>query len=186
MGIDRKISVMPYSEFDLKTVRERFGLVLREDMHLFAKISEVEVPNRLREFLDGWSPAALAMNTEKARSEMIIAPILMEAVRLSGHRLNLFSGISLDGDKDHGLIRTCDYLLSRLPERFYLCHPVAVVIEAKSEDIPSGLGHCVAAMLGAKIFNEREGGSETTHDLRRGDHGKYLAFPSVGRFRGLD
>ena len=45
----------------------------------------------------------MAMNTEKARSEMIIAPILMEAVRLSGYRLNLFSGLTLDVDKERGL-----------------------------------------------------------------------------------
>ena len=30
-------------------------------------------------------------------------------------------------------------------------------MEAKREDIPSGLGQCVAAMVGARTFNERAG-----------------------------
>ncbi|HYT92189.1 MAG TPA: hypothetical protein VEL76_25970 [Gemmataceae bacterium] len=148
---------MAYSDFDLRTARERLGLTLREDVDLFAATPEVAVTERLREFLDEWSPAALAMNTEKARSEMIIAPILMEAVRLSAHRLNLFSGITFDVDKDRGLSGVCDYLLARSPERFFLSHPVVAVVEAKREDIPSGLGQCVAAMVGARTFNERAG-----------------------------
>jgi hypothetical protein len=148
---------MAYSDFDLRTARERFGLKLREDLDLFATTGAIEVSVRLREFLEEWGPAALAMNTEKARSEMIIAPILMEAVRLSAHRLNLFSGITFDVDKDRGLSGVCDYLLTRSPERFFLSQPVVAVVEAKREDIPSGLGQCVAAMVGAQTFNERAG-----------------------------
>lgn len=148
---------MAYSDFDLRTARERLGLTLREDVDLFAATPAVQVPGRLRTVLDEWGPAALAMNTEKARSEMIIAPILMEAVQLSAHRLNLFSGITFDVDRERGLSGVCDYLLTRSPERFFLSHPVAAVVEAKREDIPGGLGQCVAAMVGARTFNERSG-----------------------------
>jgi hypothetical protein len=148
---------MAYSDFDLRTARERFALTLREDLDLFVATPEVEVDRQLREFLRVWSPAAVAMNTEKARSEMIIAPILMEAVRLSGYQLNLFSGLSLDVDKDRGLNGVCDYLLALSPERFFLSHPVMAVVEAKREDITGGLGRCVAAMVGAREFNQREG-----------------------------
>jgi hypothetical protein len=148
---------MAYSDFDLRTARERFGLTLREDLDLFAATPEVEVSRELREFLRMWSPAAVAMNTEKARSEMIIAPMLMEAVRLSGFRLNLFSGLSFDVDKERGLTGVCDYLLALSPERFFLSHPVVAVVEAKREDITGGLGQCVAAMVGAREFNQREG-----------------------------
>ncbi len=148
---------MAYSDFSLRTAREKFGLSLREDTDLYGAIAEVEVSPWLRGFLGKWSPAAVAMNTEKARSEMIIAPILMEAVEASGHRFNLFSGLSLDVDKDRGLSGVCDYLLALSPERFFLSHPVVAVVEAKREDIPSGLGQCVAAMVGARAFNEREG-----------------------------
>jgi hypothetical protein len=148
---------MAYSDFDLRSARERLGLTLREDSNLFSETPEVEVAIRLRELLDEWSPIALAINTEKARSEMIIAPILMEAVRLSTHRFNIFSGITFDVDKERGLSGVCDWLLARSPERFFLSHPVVAVVEAKREDIPSGLGQCVAAMVGARVFNERAG-----------------------------
>jgi hypothetical protein len=148
---------MAYSDFNLRTAREKFGLILREDTNLHGAIAEVEVSAQLRDFLEEWSPAALAMNTEKARSEMIIAPILMELVRLSGHRINLFSGLSLDVDKDRGLSGVCDYLLALSPERYFLSHPSVAIVEAKREDITSGLGQCVAAMVGVRTFNEREG-----------------------------
>ena len=148
---------MSYSDFNLRAAREKFGLSLRENADLYSAIAEVEVSPWLRGFLEKWSPAAVAMNTEKARSEMIIAPILMEAVEASGHRFNLFSGLSLDVDKDRGLSGVCDYLLALSPERFFLSHPVVAVVEAKREDIPAGLGQCVAAMVGARTFNEREG-----------------------------
>ena len=122
---------MAYSDFDLKTARERFGLILHEDTDLFATVHEVEIRDRLHEILEEWGPVALAMNTEKARSEMIIAPILMETVRLTGHRVSLFSGITFDVDRDRGLSGTCDFLLANSPERFFLTHPVLTVVEAK-------------------------------------------------------
>jgi hypothetical protein len=152
---------MAYSDFSLWNAREQFGLILREDIDLYAATPEVEASPQLRDFLKEWSPAALAMNTEKARSEMIIAPILMELVRLSGHRINLFSGLSLDVDRDRGLSGVCDYLLALSPERYFLSHPLVAVVEAKREDINNGLGQCVAAMVGARTFNEREGLSTT-------------------------
>jgi hypothetical protein len=148
---------MAYSDFDLRTARQRFGLTLREDVNLFGTTPEVEGSLRLREFLEKWSPAAVAMNTEKARSEMIIAPILMEAVELSGHRVNLFSGLTLDVDNERGLDGACDDLLALSSERFFLSHPVVAVVEAKREDITGGLGQCVAVMVGARVFHEREG-----------------------------
>jgi hypothetical protein len=120
-----------YSDFSLRTAREQFGLILREDIDLYRATPEVEAGSQLRDFLKEWSPAALAMNTEKARSEMIIAPILMELVRLSGHRLNLFSGLSLDVDKERGLSGVCDYLLTLSPERYFLSRPLVAVVEAK-------------------------------------------------------
>lgn len=148
---------MAFGDFTLKLAQERFALTTDERTDLFGAIQPVGVPDRLRETLDWWSPIALAMNTEKARSEMIIAPILMEAVRLLGDRANLFSGVAFDVDEDRGLNGTCDFLLSRSPERYFVSHPVLAVVEAKKEDIVGGLGQCASAMVAAQIFNEREG-----------------------------
>lgn len=97
------------------------------------------------------------MNTEKARSEMIIAPILMAAVHLAKQPVSLFSGVSFDVDKEQGLNGACDYLLTKSKEHYFISKPVFMIVEAKKEDITAGLGQCVAAMVAARLFNEREG-----------------------------
>lgn len=148
---------MAFSDFDLKTVCERFTLRLEESRDLYSLVAPLEPPPHLREILDEWAPAAVAMNTEKARSEMIIAPILMAAVRLAEPPINLFSGVAFDVDKEQGLNGACDYLLTRSAERFFIRRPVVAIVEAKREDIAGGLGQCVAEMVAARIYNEREG-----------------------------
>jgi hypothetical protein len=147
---------MAFSDFDLKTARERFGLTTDEGQDLFSGTLALDVPGLLREILDEWAPAALAMNTEKARSELIIAPILMEAVRLARPPVSMFSGAAFDVDKEQGLNGACDYLITRSAERYFISQPLIAVVEAKKEDIIGGLGQCVAAMVAARIFNERE------------------------------
>ncbi len=146
---------MAYSDFDLLTVQERFGLTLVEDIDLFAAVTEMVPGERLRLMLAEWAPAALAMNTEKARSEMITAPILMDAVGRIGRRVRLFSGMAFDVDKERGLNGTCDFILTRSPEHYFIARPVAAVVEAKREDLIAGLGQCAAALVAAQIFNER-------------------------------
>lgn len=153
---------MAYSDFSLKTVQQQFGLITEENTNVFADVQERPVSEWLRNFLDEWGEAALAMNTEKARSEMIIAPILMETVRAAGHRVRLFSGIAFDVDRTQGLNGACDYLLAKSPERFFPGHPVLMVVEAKKEDIPGGLGQCIATMVAAQLYNQREGNALTT------------------------
>ncbi|WP_207681707.1 hypothetical protein [Desulfonema magnum] len=48
-------------------------------------------------------------------------------------------------------------IISKSPEQLFLDIPVLAVVEAKNEKIVSGLGQCVAEMIAAKIYNEREG-----------------------------
>jgi hypothetical protein len=153
---------MAFSDFDLKTACERFDLRLEEGRDLYSTTSSTEVPPRLREILDEWAPAAVAMNTEKARSEMIVAPVLMTATRLAKPPVNLFSGVAFNVDEQRGLNGACDYLLTRSTERFFIRHPVAAIVEAKREDIAGGLGQCVAEMVAARIYNEREGSPNLT------------------------
>jgi hypothetical protein len=146
---------MAYSDFDLPSVSERFGLTVEEGPDPFAGAPEIAPGESLRQTLAIWAPFAIAVNTEKARSEMIIAPILMEVVRLAEYRLSLFSGIPFEVDRDQGLNGTCDFLLARSPLHYFLRQPVVAVVEAKREDIAGSMGQCVAAMVGAQFFNAR-------------------------------
>jgi hypothetical protein len=148
---------MAYSDFTLRDALERFGLTLADVPDLFADVAEVEPGPLLRELLPEFLPLALAINTEKARSELVIAPLLAALRAQLGHRFSVFSGIDFTVDPAQGLAGYCDFILSRSPEQQFLRSPVAAIVEAKNENLKAGLGQCVAAMIGAKLFNEREG-----------------------------
>src|SRR5262249_8767353 len=98
---------------------------------------------------------ALAISTEKARSEMIIAPVLIEVRRQCEHQVSLFSGIELNVDPERGLKGVCDFLLSRSAEQLTLEAPVVAVVEAKNENMRQGIGQCIAEMLAAQVFNRQ-------------------------------
>jgi hypothetical protein len=68
---------MSYSDFTLQTVVKALQLVLNERTDLFAQIPESTVSDHLAITLKENVPLALAINTEKARSELIIAAILV-------------------------------------------------------------------------------------------------------------
>jgi hypothetical protein len=49
----------------------------------------------------------------------------------------------------------CDFIISKSSEQFFLKAPLIVIVEAKNENIPSGIGQCIAEMIAAKLLNER-------------------------------
>jgi hypothetical protein len=147
---------MAFSDFDLRTVVDTFGLREERNTDLFARVTPLEPSDNLRAWLDDFAPLALAANTELARSVYIIGPVLAEAQRRSTGPVHVFPGMALDVDKARGLNGFCDYLIARSEEIYYLRSPLAAVVEAKREDIIGGLGQCAAAMVGIRVFNERE------------------------------
>ncbi|MEG4840491.1 hypothetical protein [Microcoleus sp. B9-D4] len=148
---------MAYSDFSLAKVSKTFELKLLDVVNMFSAIPELESSNFLEETLLYTVPLAISSNTEKARSEMIIAPILIELRKQLNSEISFFSGIDFTIDPEKGLNGNCDFLISRSPELLILTAPVIIIVEAKKENINGGLGQCVAEMLGARIFNEREG-----------------------------
>jgi hypothetical protein len=167
---------MAYSDFTLKKVKLDFELELIENAPLFSDIPEAAASARLLELLRRNAPLALAINTEKARSELIIVNILLEVRERLDDGVSLFSGIDFNVDKDKGLTGYCDYLIGGSPEQLYLDIPVIAIVEAKNENLVAGLGQCLAEMYAARLFNEREGhptpcvyGAVTT-----GDEWKFL------------
>ncbi|CAK0751323.1 conserved hypothetical protein [Gammaproteobacteria bacterium] len=147
---------MAYSDFTLKKVKESFGLSVQEGASLFAAVTEMAVSSWLQATLARNLPLALAINTEKARSELLIINLLLEARAQLGNRVSLFSGIDFTVDRERGLNGFCDYVLSNSDEQFYLDSPVVMVVEAKNENIISGLGQCVAEMHAAQLYNAQE------------------------------
>jgi len=147
---------MPYSDFTVKKVQEVFQVQLHETTGLFAGLPKKEASPHLLETLKENVPLAASINSEKARSELIIAPILVEIKKQHKGELSLFSGVELTVDREKELSGFCDFLLSRSSEQLYVRSPIVMIVEAKNENIMSGLGQCIAEMIAAEIFNQQE------------------------------
>ena len=148
---------MAYSNFTLSRVKADFGIVTDETQDIFAETTPIQPSDLLALILKDQLPLAGAINTEKARSELVIMPILMEVRRILDNKISIFSGSSFEVDTTQGLDGRCDFILSRSLEQYYIASPVLTIVEAKNESIPSGLGQCIATMIAARLFNQREG-----------------------------
>ena len=148
---------MAYSNFTLETVREQFQLETIESANIFADIEPVPPSEALVTELEKKVQLAVAIRTEKARSELIVTNVLVELREQFNRRISLFSGIDFSVDAEKELTGTCDFLISLSPEQFYLEAPVIVLVEAKNADPTLGIGQCVAEMLAAQRFNEQKG-----------------------------
>ncbi len=147
---------MAYNKFTLKKVKKQFGLTLTSAEALFAQAKPVAVSSLLHEILTEFAPLAIAIDTEKARSEWIVAPILGELRKHLKGQMTLFSGINFEVDAKQDLTGFCDFLISRSPDQYVLGAPVITVVEAKKGDVMAGLGQTIATMIAAQIFNEQE------------------------------
>ena len=146
---------MSYSEFSLAKAKQQFGLITVEKRDIFAAVPELPASNLLRETLNYNLPIALGSNSEKARSELIIAPILVDLRRQLQDQVSLFSGVDFTVDDAKGLNGICDFIITQSPEILIVAAPVITVVEAKKENINAGFGQCAAEMIAAQIFNER-------------------------------
>ena len=152
---------MPYSSFTLSKVSRTFHLETVRRQGIFAGIEPVEPSAHLTATLERNLPFALAMGTEKAKSELIVAHILIELCLHFADRVSLFSGIDFNVDATNGLTGVCDFLVSLSPETFDLEAPVIALVEAKNADVKLGVGQCAAEMVAAQRFN-----AEAGNDLR--------------------
>jgi hypothetical protein len=143
---------------------------------LFPGVPELTASDALRTFLDRNLTLANLINTEKARSELLVAPVLSELWSRAGGRINLFSGSEFAADPDAGLTGFVDFLIGRGPQLPRVSAPVVVVFEAKRDNIAEGYGQCIAAAVGAQRFNARAGrGVETIYGgITTGINWKFL------------
>ncbi|MEH2310794.1 MAG: hypothetical protein V7K35_05040 [Nostoc sp.] len=148
---------MAYSDFKLIETIDFFGLVIHESSGLFASVQEQECSDLLSTILKENVDLAIAISTEKARSEMIISPILLEIRRKFNYQISLFSGVDFTVDSQRGLNGFCDFILSLSSEQLLVRSPVIVLVESKNENLRSGLAQCIAEMVAAQLFNERGG-----------------------------
>ena len=148
---------MAYSNFTLEAVVTTFQLEIVESAALFAEVETVTPSAHLTTALAKKTPLATAISTEKARSELIVADVLVELRERCEQHISFFSGTDFSVDPEEGLTGVCDFLVSLSPNQFYVEAPVVILVEAKNADIKLGLGQCVAEMIAAQRFNAERG-----------------------------
>lgn len=146
---------MSYSEFtSVGKVKEAFNLTTIEDQGFLTHITPLTPSATLTDFLVESLPLAVATGSEKARSELIISPVLVEVRKILQHQISLFSGEDFTVEPASGLNGVCDFLISRSPELLEIEAPAVVIVEAKRADLKTGIGQCIAEMVAAQRFNQ--------------------------------
>lgn len=144
---------MAYSEFTFEKLETDLHLVL-EEADLYSDIQPVDISDSFSELSKENVPLALSINTEKARSELIIAPVLVELRKMLKRTISLFSGIEFNVDPQKGLNGVCDFIVSASSKQILVTAPIINIVEAKNENIKSGIPQCVAEMYAAQLFNK--------------------------------
>ncbi len=168
---------MSYKDFTLEQINQKFAVTIQSNLDVFSTYKQpVQINSAFASYLDYSTTLALAINTEKARSEMIIAPILIELKRLTGDRISLFSGSEFNVDVAQGLNGFCDFIISLSSQQLYIEAPIAIIVEAKNENIKGGLAQCLATMIAAQLFNQQKGnGLDTFYGaVTTGNQWKFL------------
>jgi hypothetical protein len=98
---------------------------------------------------------SIPMKNEKAKSELIVMPILVE-MWAKNQNFKPLSGLSLNVDSAKGLKGRCDFLVSANPDVMDLDLPIVCVFEAKDDNIDNWYGQCGAEMYAARLFNQQK------------------------------
>jgi hypothetical protein len=164
---------MVYGNFTLRKVKQEFGLTIQEQNSFLPETAPVAPSDYLAETLRRNLAMAIAVGTEKARSELLISPVLVEVREILNRTISIFSGTDFTVDDKVGLNGICDFLISRSTEQLLIEAPVIAIVEAKKDDLNSGTGQsatqgseeaseqsvavCIAEMIAAQRFNEMNG-----------------------------
>lgn len=146
--------IMSYSDFTLRKVKQTFGINTIENQKFLPEIQPIAASATLTDFLAESLPLAIATGSEKARSELIISPVLLEVRKILQRKISLFSGTDFTVDSALGLNGVCDFVLSRSTEQLEVEAPAVMIVEAKKSDLNPGIGQCIAEMIAAQKFNE--------------------------------
>jgi hypothetical protein len=155
---------MAYNNFTLETVTHQFELNLI-DLPFCESLPTADPQPEFLTIFKQWLPLAQRAKSEKAKSELLVSPILTEVRRLTHERVQLFSGEEFNVDsptgtlceRERGLNGFCDFLFSRSIAPYLVEAPVLMLVEAKKGELDVGLGQCIAEMLAAQLFNQSEG-----------------------------
>lgn len=176
---------MAYSDYTLETAVETFDLEIVEPVGFFSGLEAIDPGKDFTTHLANRVQLADAINTDKAKSELIISNVIAELRQHHNCCISFFSGTDFDVDAESGLDGVCDFLISLSPTQLFIRAPVAILIEVppiagKDESIIIGLGPCVAKMVAAQRFNAKKSKRDPVH--LRGYYQRHrVDVPSIGR-----
>ncbi|WP_375560555.1 hypothetical protein ACE193_23135 [Bernardetia sp. OM2101] len=154
-----KREFMNYNKFSFDRIKRRFNLnEVQKD--LFEGITPIEPSEWLKQTME--ITADLPIKTEKARTEFILMPILLELRKRTERIFTIYSGEYFNVEPREGLAGPSDIILSMGAESYSISSPVMSIVQAYKNNLDLGLGKCVAQMIAADIFNEREDNNITT------------------------
>jgi len=145
---------MAYTEFTLENVESELGVNCSTG-EVFLDLQPVAVPPWLTDSLA--RGMQLALVSEKARSEFIVAPLLLAVREATNGAVAILLGQRLDVDSARRLQGECDFILARSEPVPMLRAPLMAVVKANTNDIDGGLGQCIAQMVAAQLYNDRAG-----------------------------
>ena len=143
---------MSYSSFTIEEVEIKFDLNINSAIFLSEIVPIFPSPG-LAQSLERGLRLVKRSVSEKAKSEFIIAPILLELESLLIDKISLFSGDDFTVDRELGLNGICDFLISRSPAQLIVKAPVIAIVEAKKGVLKDGWGQCIAELFAAQKFN---------------------------------
>jgi hypothetical protein len=73
----------------------------------------------------------LPIKSEKAKSESIVFPILVELRKRNNNFFTIHSGDTLNADEAHGLEGECDFILAKESDTYNINFPIFQLLEAK-------------------------------------------------------
>jgi hypothetical protein len=141
-----------YSDYTLEDLREILGIDNKK-AHLKLLHQTIKPSDFLMMTLQ--RNQALPINTEKARSELLITPVLVEWITNNPQKLQYLSGNTFDVDPQKFLKGRCDYLFTKHLSLDIMA-PVVAIFEAKDDNVDNWYGQCGAEMYAARLFNEQK------------------------------
>ena len=142
-----------YSGFKIEDIKALgISVVTR---HLFSDITLIEPSALLLQLLKAYE--GIPLNSEKARSEFLIAPVLNDIRLRNSKKMTFFSGCQFNVDVKRGLKGFCDFIISSKYNAAFIESPLLAVVEAKhNQALVDAVPQCIAEMYAAQIFNQQE------------------------------
>ena len=147
---------MAYRDFSMDDLEKKFNLQeIGRQIFDSKKVKYIQPSDKLIADLE--EARYITLSTEKAVSERLVAPILVEIKKRNLELIQVFSGEIIKADIKQGLNGEIDFIISRTPETLKPKNPLLIVTESKLGLIDGSVNQAAAQMIGIRVFNEKRG-----------------------------